>query len=105
MGDITDPIIDSFFHGVWNSIATQNTQLYDDLFSVLPTDSISTKKASRELQTKTRPLAETFGRDCQQRLSKIRGRLVNFPLNYLSEEDLQPAALAKEGMVPADMWK
>jgi len=103
--DITDPTSDSFFHGVWNTTASRNTQLFEELFSVIPTDSIHTRKASKEFQMKTRPLAETFGRDVHQRLAAIRGRLVHFPTNYLRDEDLQPAKLAKEAMVPAELWK
>merc|ERR1719209_1583380 len=85
--DITDPISDSFYHGVWNATASRNTFLFEELFSVIPTDSIHTRKASKEFQMKTRPLAETFGRDVHQRLGAIRGRLVHFPLNYLRDED------------------
>eukprot|EP00092_Neocalanus_flemingeri_P002528 GFUD01002705.1.p1 GENE.GFUD01002705.1~~GFUD01002705.1.p1 ORF type:complete len:857 (-),score=228.01 GFUD01002705.1:69-2507(-) len=103
--DITDPVADQFYDGVWNSIAKTNTILYDELFAVLPTDSITTRKASKDLQTKVRPLVETFGRDVKQRLGSIRGNLVQFPTQYLCEEDLQPASLAKEGMVPQELWK
>jgi len=103
--DITDPTSDSFFHGVWNATASKNTHLFEELFSVIPTNSIHTRKASKEFQMKTRPLAETFGRDVHQRLAAIRGRLVHFPTDYLRDEDLQPAKLAKEAMVPAELWK
>ena len=102
--DITDPVSDAFYNDVWNSIAKTNTILFDELFAVLPTDSLTTRKASRELQTNVRPLVETFGRDVKRRLGSIRGTLVQFPTKYLCEEDLQPASLAKEGMVPQELW-
>ena len=102
---VVDPVCEEFFQNVWNRIASTNTVLYDELFSVIPTNSIPTLKASRELQTKARPLVETFGRDVRNKLKNIRGHLVFFPTEYLSQEDLQPAGLAKEGMIPQDIWK
>ena len=102
---VMDPVSDNFFENVWNQTASTNTVIYDELFSVIPTNSIPTLKASRELQTKARPLVETFGRDVKNKLKSIQGHLVLFPTEYLSEEDLQPAGLAKEGIVPQDIWK
>ena len=103
--ELVDPVCDEFFDNVWNSVANTNTVLYDELFSVIPTNSIPTLKASKELQTKVRPLVETFGRDVKNKLENIRGHLVLFPTQYLEDEDLQPATLAKEGLVPQDLWK
>ena len=101
---VVDPVCGEFFENVWNRIASTNTVLYDELFSVIPTNSIPTLKASRELQTKARPLVETFGRDVRNKLKNIRGHLVLFPTEYLSQEDLQPAGLAREGLVPQDIF-
>ena len=103
--DITDPVADSFYNDVWNATAKTNTTLYDELFAVLPTDSITTQMDSRKLQTKVKPLVETFGRNMKQRLDSIQGTLVQFPLQYLCDEDLYPSILAKEGMVPQELWK
>ena len=102
---VIDPVCDEFFENVWNQTASTNSVIYDELFSVIPTNSIPTLKASRDLQTKARPLVETFGRDVRNKLGNIQGHLVIFPTEYLSEEDLQPAGLAKEGIVPQEMWK
>ena len=103
--DIIDPISDEFFENIWNYTANTNTILYDELFSVIPTNSIPTLRASKDLQTRVRPMVETFGRDIKAKLESIRGHLVWFPTQYLEDEDLQPATLAKEGMVPQDLWK
>ena len=103
--DIIDPVSDDFFEKIWNYTANTNTILYDELFSVIPTNSISTLRASKDLQTRVRPMVETFGRDIKAKLESIRGHLVWFPTQYLEDEDLQPATLAKEGMVPQDLWK
>ena len=39
---ITDPVCDEFYFNVWNATANTNTVLYDELFSVIPTNSIPT---------------------------------------------------------------
>jgi len=105
VSEIIDPVSDEFFDNVWNYTANTNTILYDELFSVIPTNSIPTLRASKDLQTRVRPMVETFGRDIKAKLESIRGHLVWFPTQYLEDEDLQPATLAKEGMVPQDLWK
>lgn len=39
-----------------------------------------------------------------EELKKIRGFLVQFPMYFLSEENLLPALNTKEGMVPMEVW-
>ena len=39
-----------------------------------------------------------------EELKKIRGFLVQFPLDFLSEENLLPPIGSKEAMVPMEMW-
>lgn len=40
----------------------------------------------------------------QEELKKIRGFLVQFPLQFLSEQNLLPPIGSKEAMVPMDVW-
>ncbi len=40
----------------------------------------------------------------QEELKKIRGFLVQFPLQFLSEQNLLPPMGSKEAMVPMDVW-
>ena len=47
---VDDPVIDTFYHNLWEETADRNTKLFEDLFSTLPSDSVSTKKRSKEIQ-------------------------------------------------------
>lgn len=40
----------------------------------------------------------------QELLKKIRGFLVQFPLEFLSEENLMPSVGTKEAMAPTELW-
>lgn len=40
----------------------------------------------------------------QEELKKIRGFLVQFPLHFLSEQNLLPSVGSKEAMVPMEIW-
>ena len=100
-----DPGIESFYHIVWEETADRNTAIFDRLFSPLPSATVSTLRESKEVQSEKQPVAETFVSNSRQKLKEIKGHLVRYPLNYLCQEDLQPSALAKEGMVPSELWK
>ena len=38
--DVSDPVAESFFDGVWRRIATNNTEIFEDVFKALPTDKV-----------------------------------------------------------------
>ena len=38
---------------------------------------------------------------CEETLNKVQGIVVDFPLNFLEEEDLTPTSLSAEGLAPA----
>lgn len=40
----------------------------------------------------------------QEELKKIRGFLVQFPLQFLSDQNLLPPIGSKEAMVPMEVW-
>jgi len=99
---IDDPVSDTFY-SLWQNTAKENTSLFEELFSVLPSDNISTRKDSKLLQTSTRPLVETFSLT-KTKLNRIQGTLVEYPLWYLKDENLAPPLNAKEGMVSSHLW-
>lgn len=49
-------------------------------------------------------LAQTDPAQAQEELRKIRGFLVQFPLDFLSEQNLMPSVGTKEAMVPTEIW-
>lgn len=49
-------------------------------------------------------LCDTDPQQAKEELAAIRGLLVHFPLNFLSEESLLPPLGSKEGMAPTGLW-
>lgn len=46
--DVTDPVIDAFYKGVWCNTASLNTELYEKVFHCIPTDKVETFAQLRE---------------------------------------------------------
>ncbi|KAG7464598.1 hypothetical protein MATL_G00167260 [Megalops atlanticus] len=101
--DIQDPICDEFFQEVWNKTAKSNANIYDTVFRCLPTDSVHSLRALKELSETVR-LCQTDPKRAREELRAVRGLLVHFPLHFLSEENLLPPLNSKEGMVPIETW-
>ncbi|XP_061105920.1 phospholipase D2 isoform X1 [Conger conger] len=101
--DIQDPISDEFFQTVWNKTAQSNGNIYDMVFRCLPSNSIRNLRALRELST-VKHLYQTDPEQARKELEAIRGLLVYFPLDFLSEEYLLPPISSKERIVPMEVW-
>ncbi|KAJ8396444.1 hypothetical protein AAFF_G00017500 [Aldrovandia affinis] len=101
--DIQDPISDVFFQEVWNKAARSNANIYDMVFRCLPSNSIRSLRALREMSSMER-LCETDPERARKELEAVSGLLVHFPLNFLCEECLLPPISSKERMIPLDVW-
>uniref|UniRef100_A0A8C1U739 Phospholipase n=1 Tax=Cyprinus carpio TaxID=7962 RepID=A0A8C1U739_CYPCA len=97
--DVTDPISDQFYKEVWMTTAARNATIYqkvilNDVRSILELDGFLSKPG----------LEKDDPARAQEELKKIRGFLVQFPLQFLSEQNLLPPIGSKEAMVPMDVW-
>lgn len=101
--DIQDPVSDRFFKEVWVSTAARNATIYDKVFRCLPSDQVQNLIQLREFIAKPIMAKEDRVR-AEEELRKIRGFLVQFPFNFLSEEWLLPSVGTKEAMVPMEVW-
>lgn len=101
--DIQDPVSDKFFKEVWVSTAARNATIYDKVFRCLPNDEVHNLIQLRDFITKP-ILAKEDPVRAEEELKKIRGFLVQFPLYFLSEENLLPSVGTKEAMVPMEVW-
>ncbi|KAM9311156.1 phospholipase D2 [Gastrophryne carolinensis] len=101
--DVSDPVSDQFFNEVWNQIALNNAALYDQVFRCLPTNAVPSHYV-RQLYTAVRNLASTDPDLSREMLSRVKGHLVEFPLHFLSEENLLPPLSSKEGVIPTEVW-
>ncbi|KAG8363867.1 hypothetical protein BUALT_Bualt19G0067200 [Buddleja alternifolia] len=117
IAEINDPIADSTYKGLWLEIAKSNTTIYQDAFSCIPSDTIHSRSALRQsmshwkqkLRHTTIDLGVAPERlevyengeivivDPMTKLKSIKGHLVLFPLEFMSqEEDLRPMFIEGE---------
>ncbi|XP_038861469.1 phospholipase D2-like isoform X2 [Salvelinus namaycush] len=101
--DIDDPISDPFFLLGWNAAAKLNAKIYDKVFRCLPCNSVHSMRELKE-HSGTERLCDTDPQQAKEELAAVRGLLVHFPLNFLSEESLLPPLGSKEGMAPTGLW-
>uniref|UniRef100_A0A672SNT3 phospholipase D n=1 Tax=Sinocyclocheilus grahami TaxID=75366 RepID=A0A672SNT3_SINGR len=94
--DISDPISDRFY----KEDCSQERQC---VFSCLPTEAVLNYKILREYMSHPCMAIEDPAQACAE-LKKIRGFLVQFPLYFLSEENLFPSFNSKEGIMPIELW-
>ncbi|XP_063075082.1 phospholipase D1a [Engraulis encrasicolus] len=101
--DVSDPISETFYKEVWMTISARNATIYEKVFNCLPSSLVRNMQELMEFKT-------TFGLDkedpakARELLKKIRGFLVQFPLEFLSEENLMPSVGTKEAMAPTELW-
>ncbi|XP_065319200.1 phospholipase D1-like isoform X4 [Gordionus sp. m RMFG-2023] len=83
--DFEDPSKDHFFH-LWNTRAKSNAVAYNEIFRCIPTNDTTTLNSLAEYQ-KIAPLSQTNPDAALKKLrSRIKGRLVEFPLHFLIDE-------------------
>lgn len=99
--DVSDPLADSFFHGVWNRCAKANTLIYEEVFHVYPTDRVHTFEELRAWK-KGGEQSSRIGKDELRRLESLTGSLVEFPLEFLRDEDISPTVA--EAIVPTRIF-
>uniref|UniRef100_A0A7N8YQB5 Phospholipase n=1 Tax=Mastacembelus armatus TaxID=205130 RepID=A0A7N8YQB5_9TELE len=101
--DLSDPISDRFYKEVWMTTAGRNATIYEKVFRCLPSSLVRNMSELEQFQSKP-GLAQTDLARAQEELRKIRGFLVQFPLDFLSEHNLMPSVGTKESMVPTEIW-
>ncbi|CAG8552345.1 5973_t:CDS:10, partial [Acaulospora colombiana] len=93
---VTDPASDEFYYNFWLHTAKSNTEIFRNVFHCVPEDSVTNwdeYKAFVPDRTKI-PIGhvcETAREDMERtkrELSKIKGHLVEFPLNFMKNKKL-----------------
>lgn len=79
-------------------LARRNTQVYDDLFGALPSDNVQTWQQLAQQQKQAPNINADFTRipseeDARKALVEVQGYLVEFPLDFLAQEDLTPSVM------------
>ncbi|XP_076379178.1 phospholipase D isoform X2 [Megalopta genalis] len=101
--DLTDIVQKSFYRDIWCARSNQNTEIYEEVFHCIPTDKVVNFSMLKQYQNEE-PLCSSDPQLAQEMVGKIKGHLVNMPLNFLCNEDLKPAAGTVEGIMPTALW-
>ncbi|XP_049912840.1 phospholipase D1 [Epinephelus moara] len=101
--DVSDPISDHFYKEVWMATCARNATIYQKVFRCLPSSDVRNILELEGYLAKSGLDKEDPAR-AHEELKKIRGFLVQFPLQFLCEQNLLPPIGSKEAMVPMEVW-
>ncbi|XP_071340593.1 phospholipase D1 [Trachinotus anak] len=101
--DVSDPISDQFYKEVWMATSARNATIYQKVFRCLPSSDVRNILELEGYLAKAGLVEEDPAR-AHEELKKIRGFLVQFPLQFLCEQNLLPPIGSKEAMVPMEVW-
>ncbi|XP_063823653.1 phospholipase D1 [Ostrinia nubilalis] len=103
--DMDDPCSDEFYKNVWQATSRRNTDVYEEVFHCLPTDSVHTFAELKKYQEENgRGLWHSDRALANRKIDLIRGYLVDLPLMFLCNEVLTPRQASVEGMMPTALW-
>lgn len=117
--DVSDPVSDQFYH-FFQGVARNNTRIYEEVFSTLPTDTIRRfdqvgnyteapkMKDTDPVRVRTERFSPSsmllFSFKAAELLKGIQGLVVEYPLYFLDDENYLPSLRTPEGLVPNAMW-
>ncbi|PSS03047.1 Phospholipase D zeta 1 like [Actinidia chinensis var. chinensis] len=113
---ISDPIADSTYKELWLATAKTNTAIFQEVFRCVPNDVILSRSAFRQSMSQWKEKightttdlgvapekleyckdGETKAIDPMDKLKSVRGFLVLFPMEFMSQEDLRPVFVESE---------
>nr|XP_027194709.1 phospholipase D1-like isoform X2 [Dermatophagoides pteronyssinus] len=99
---VNDPISDQFWNKIWNARAKENTEIYEKVFPIIPTDDVR-KLSDINIYLGREKLYKTDQTKAEEMLSLIKGHLVMLPLQFLCEE-LQIIYSAQDRFIPQIIW-
>ncbi|XP_055738046.1 phospholipase D1-like isoform X1 [Salvelinus fontinalis] len=101
--DVSDPLSDHFYKEIWMTTCARNATIYQKVFRCLPSSDVRNILELEGYLAKPGLEREDSAR-AHEELKKIRGFLVQFPLDFLTEQNLLPPIGSKESMVPMEVW-
>lgn len=102
--DVTDPISDAFYKDVWLKISKENTEIFDQVFRCIPSDHVRNFVTLKKYISDEAALFKSNPEQAEELLKKVKGLLVDLPLDFLCEEILTPPNLSREGIVSNNLW-
>ncbi|CAH2979630.1 unnamed protein product [Chilo suppressalis] len=102
---IDDPCSEVFYRHVWQTTSKRNTDIYEEVFHCIPTDSVHTFAELKKYQEENcQTLWHSDKALANRKIAIIQGNLVDLPLDFLCNEVLTPKNISMEGMMPTSLW-
>ncbi|VVC92804.1 unnamed protein product [Leptidea sinapis] len=105
LAECDDPCAESFYIHRWKATSKRNTEIYEEVFHTIPTDSVHTFAELKKYQEEN---SDSLWRKdpalANRKIDLIQGYLVDFPLEFLCNETLTPKNTSMEGMMPTSLW-
>lgn len=105
-GKFSDPLSEETLHEL-RRVAAQNTEIYETVFGSLPSDSVRSwsdlakrRAAGQGAGQGAGDMMRTPTQADFELLSQLQGHLVQYPVNFLIEEDITPSSLSVVGLIP-----
>ena len=96
---VEDPVCHDFFQHAWIDLAHKNSEIYEQVFGCLPTPHVTSFNDLAVYKVQPR-LDSTDPVAASALLEQVKGFLVDKPLRFLKNEDLNRPAGSKENLVP-----
>ncbi|CAI2180328.1 1911_t:CDS:10 [Funneliformis geosporum] len=108
---VIDPASEEFYYNVWHRTATINTEAFRTVFRSVPDDSVTTWKEFKAFVPDRTKIPtghicdpEKLPRDVvESELSKVKGHLVHFPLQFMSNETLSGSVVI-DAVTPMELF-
>ncbi|KAG1225117.1 hypothetical protein G6F35_003596 [Rhizopus arrhizus] len=107
---VLDPLAPHCFYNIWNRTARENTLIYRKLFRCVPDDTVHTFEQHRKFVPDPAKIPHghiadpnLHGQDIMKELLTVRGHLVQFPYNYLKDENML-GSLIRETVTPMTIF-
>ncbi|XP_055838450.1 phospholipase D2 isoform X2 [Episyrphus balteatus] len=101
--DVSDPVIDQFYNGIWRRTSKRNTDIYDTVFKCVPNNLVKSFSSFKKYNEQP-ALCKTDPETATAMVKNIQGFLVDLPTDFLCEETLTPPNTSREGIIPTAVW-
>ncbi|KPM08103.1 phospholipase D1-like protein [Sarcoptes scabiei] len=102
--EVNDPISEHFWSEIWNKIAQKNTEIYETVFPVIPSDQIKRLDEIGAYMEQKKLYKHNIEK-AEELLSEIKGHLVKLPLQFLIDEpNLNSNYSAQDHFIPQIVW-
>ncbi|CAF4014666.1 unnamed protein product [Adineta steineri] len=100
--NVDDPCTDEFYE-YFRRIAKNNTQIYEEVFNTIPTNQVR-QYDDIEAYSQRPSLKDTDPQTAYNKCKQIQGFIVEFPIEFLTDDSIMPKLITSQGVAPSSLW-